>query len=117
MAGLERPINILKGTGLAKTWTRVVGFICLWCQEEIGHQHSSTITRDAIFSSCRIGNFMYSITLQGKEYKISERLYKALLKYADARQWRSPTNNDFFVGVDGTSFKPTELSRYVPKLE
>lgn len=117
MAHLKKPIRIVKYTTLSKDWDRVVGFLAMWFQQEIGFTHQQYFTREMLLSAqaCPSGHF-YEVECQGSagpELKImGSRLHKALMEYNCLRSWRLPQNAEFFVGSVGKPFCPTDYKKY-----
>lgn len=122
MAQMNKPITITRCTSLSKNWMRIVGFLTLWLEEEIGFRCCHhTFNRDILFrATAAPGDHLYEFIYKGpkgEERKtMSARLYDCLMHYSCMRSWRLPKNTNFLVGLSGQPFIVKEIKRCVPKL-
>ncbi|KAJ1519151.1 hypothetical protein ONE63_011245 [Megalurothrips usitatus] len=122
MSLMGKPITVLRGSELAKHWTRVMGFLTLWLQDEIGFKVANTMFNQAALFRAKQepgGHFYRTICVkpngEGVQKVMTAALYKALMHYNDIRNWRLPRNRIFFVTTTGTHFKPKNNKKYTPK--
>lgn len=116
MSTMEKPVRITLGSQIGKKWTKVVGFLCLWVQEEIGHSLYKMINKRNVLAATLAEGGLLQIKIDEDSPKfISSRLHKCLLKYSNMRAWRLPKNNIFFINVSGNEFLPTDHCRYIPE--